>query len=313
MIKKLYTGNLTKEDWLAQRRKSIGGSDAGAVLGLNKYTSPYALWAEKTGKVIPEDISDKEAVRLGNDLEDYVAKRWMEATGKKLRKDNHIYYNTDYPFAHANIDRSVAGEDAGFEAKTTSSWDVLQQCREGNYPDTWYAQIVHYMMVTGKQKWYLGVLCFGHGFFCFEIERDEAEIKALAEAEAKFWYDVEMNTPPEVDGTESTTEALRAVLGDSRNNSVDLSGVSSYIYQYRTTKEVVDKLNEQLEDCKNHIMAYMGDAASGTYGNVSVSFKTQFRKTFDRKKYEEVHGEIPVEFFKFSTTRPFKVTIKEDK
>ena len=97
MVHKASTLNLTHDEWLERRRQSIGGSDAGAVLGLNKYNSPYALWAEKTGKVIPEDISDNEAVRLGNDLEEYVAKRWQEATGKKLRKDNHIYTNKITP------------------------------------------------------------------------------------------------------------------------------------------------------------------------------------------------------------------------
>lgn len=77
MITKTTTVGMTDEQWHAERRKSIGGSDAGTILGLNKYSSPYALWAEKTGRVTPEDISDREAVRLGHDLEDYVAKRFQ--------------------------------------------------------------------------------------------------------------------------------------------------------------------------------------------------------------------------------------------
>ena len=310
-ITRVKATNLTKEEWLEQRRKTIGGSDAGAVLGLNKYKSPYALWAEKTGKMIPEDISDKEAVRLGNDLEEYVAQRWMEATGKKLRRDNHFVYNTDYPFAHVQADRLVVNEDAGFEAKTTSSWEIVQQCREGKYPDTWYAQCVHGLMVTGKSKWYLGVLCLGKGFYHFEIERDEAEIAALAEAEERFWQTVTTNTPPEVDGTGSTTEALKTILGDSTPRAIDLGGVSSYLYRYNTVKEQVDKLQEDLDDCKNHIMAYMGAAEKGSYGNMSVSFKTQTRKTFDRKAFEAANGKIPECYFKASNSRPFKLTIKE--
>ena len=90
MITKTTTVGMTEEQWHAERRKSIGGSDAGTILGLNKYSSPYALWAEKTGRVTPEDISDREAVRLGHDLEDYVAKRFAEATGKRVRRENHF-------------------------------------------------------------------------------------------------------------------------------------------------------------------------------------------------------------------------------
>lgn len=314
MINKVPTKDMSHAEWLEVRRKSIGGSDAGAVLGLNKYNSPYALWCEKTGKVIPDDISDKETVRLGNDLEDYVAQRWMEATGKRLRRDNHIYYNSDYPFAHANIDRDVVGEDAGFEAKTTSSWEILQQCREGNYPDHWYTQIVHYMMVTGKKKWYLGVLCLGKGFYHFEIDRDEAEIAALANEEELFWGHVTTNTPPALDGAESTSEALKVILGDSNpGQEIDLAGVSSYISLYQRTKEQVDKLEGELESYKNHIMQYMGTAEKGSFGDVSISYKTQIRKTFDRKAFEAANGKIPDCYFKESTSRPFKVTIKKTK
>ena len=93
MITKVSTKTMSHEEWLEKRRLSIGGSDAGTLLGLNPYSSPYALWTEKTGKVIPEDISDKEAVRLGNDLEQYVADRFTEKTGKKPLMTTFSVYN----------------------------------------------------------------------------------------------------------------------------------------------------------------------------------------------------------------------------
>ena len=102
MIRKIPTATMSKEEWTALRSTTIGGSDAAAILGLNPYKSPYALWAEKTGKVIPEDISQKEAVRLGTDLEEYVAKRFTEATGKKVRRENYTVFRDDMPYAHAN-------------------------------------------------------------------------------------------------------------------------------------------------------------------------------------------------------------------
>ena len=34
--------------WLDMRKQGIGGSDAGAIMGLNAYKSPYELWLEKT-------------------------------------------------------------------------------------------------------------------------------------------------------------------------------------------------------------------------------------------------------------------------
>ena len=39
----------SKEEWLALRKKlGVGGSEAGAVIGMNPYKSAYTLWAEKT-------------------------------------------------------------------------------------------------------------------------------------------------------------------------------------------------------------------------------------------------------------------------
>lgn len=306
-IRKVSTLNMTHEEWLAERRKSIGGSDAGALLGLNKYSSPYALWAEKTGKIIPEDISDKEAVRLGHDLEDYVARRFAEATGKVVRRDNHFYYNSAYPFAHALPDRVVCKEPAGLECKTTTSWEIIKQCREGKYPDQWYAQVTHYMMVTGCRKWYLAVMCFGYGFYWFEIERDDAEIAALADAERSFWDLVQRQTPPPVDGTEATQEALRTIYAESSDRAVDLSAVETALKFRAQLDEQIKALQEQKNEQEAVIQSWMADAERGESPGFKVSWKTQERRTFDRKAWEKDHGAIPDNYFKVSKSRPFKV------
>ena len=312
MITKVSTKDMSREEWLEKRRLSIGGSDAGTLLGFNPYNSPYSLWCEKTGKITPEDISDKEAVRVGNDLEQYVAERFMEKTGKKVRKVNAFIYNSDYPFAHANIDRDVVGETAGLECKTTSSWEILQQCREGKYPDSWYAQVTHYMMVTGADHWYLGVLVLGKGFYDFTIERNEAEIRALASAEQSFWSRVQSNTPPALDGSEATQGALKTVLGDSRaGQGADLSGVGNHVIMYSALKERMKEMEAELNEHQAMIMQYMGSAEKGTYANATVSFKTQTRKTFDRKRFEAANGPIADIYFNESTSRPFKVTVKK--
>jgi len=310
MIRKVSTLNMSHEDWLAERRKSIGGSDAGALLGLNKYSSPYSLWAEKTGKVIPPDISDKEAVRLGHDLEDYVAKRFAEETGKSVRRANSFFYNSAYPFAHALPDRMVAHESAVLECKTTSSWEIIKQCREGKFPDQWYAQVMHYQMVLGVAKAYLACLCFGHGFYWFEIERDEAEIAALAAAEREFWDLVQRQSPPPVDGTEATQDALRTIYAESSERSVDLSAVESALKMRGIIEGQIKDLTEQKNEQEAIIQSWMADAERGESALYKVSWKTQERRTFDRKAWEKDHGAIPDNYFKVSKSRPFKVTAR---
>lgn len=119
MVTKIPIDGMSREEWLAERRKSLGGSDMGAVLGLNKYRSPYAVWAEKTGLI--GEAPDNEAMRQGRDLEEYVACRFEEASDKVVRRVNYILRNDDAPHLHANIDRRILKESAGLECKTASA------------------------------------------------------------------------------------------------------------------------------------------------------------------------------------------------
>ena len=97
-MKKMTTNNLTYKwklwdgDPSSDRDKYIGGSDAGTILGLNPWKSPYTLWCEKTGLLTPEDISDKEAVWWGNYDEEGVARRFTEKTNLEVQRSNKSYY-----------------------------------------------------------------------------------------------------------------------------------------------------------------------------------------------------------------------------
>ena len=110
--------DITHDEWLALRRTGIGGSDAATVVGLNPYSSPYYLFCDKRGELAEK--ADTEAMRQGRDLEQYVADRWMERTGKKCKRNNYMWRSTKWPFMLADIDREVVGENAGLECKTTS-------------------------------------------------------------------------------------------------------------------------------------------------------------------------------------------------
>lgn len=81
MLDTISTAKMSREEWLEERRKSIGGSDAAAVIGMSRFASPYTVWMDKTGR-LPEK-EDTEAMRIGRDLEEYVAKRFEEASGKR--------------------------------------------------------------------------------------------------------------------------------------------------------------------------------------------------------------------------------------
>ena len=312
-IEKESTANWGEGQWQKWRTKvkTIGGSDASVITGLNPWKSPMALWLEKTGKVDPPDLSGKESVRLGNDLEDYVARRWAEAKDKKVRRERAILRNPQFPFAHANVDRCVVGEpDAALECKTTSNPDIIRAVKDGKIPDTYYCQCMHYCMVGGFKRMYLAVLAFGEGFFEFVIERDEAEVRALARLEEEFFRHVMDETPPAVDGSDSTLAAIGKLYPRSDGNHMDMSGCMGSLAAYAGLKKQIKQLETQLNEMQANIQMYMGQAEKGSCTGYAVSWKTQERSTFDRTRWEADHGKIPEEYFKVSTSRPFKVTAK---
>ena len=47
MKKLVSTLNLSKAEWLQYRKRGIGGSDAGAVCGLNPYVSVMDVYLDK--------------------------------------------------------------------------------------------------------------------------------------------------------------------------------------------------------------------------------------------------------------------------
>lgn len=309
-IQRVSTKGMSREEWLMRRRKTIGGSDAAGIVGLSRWTSPFSVWADKTGRAAEKE--DTEAMRQGRDLEDYVARRWMEETGKRVYRLPAMLYHPKYPFAHADVDRMVVGENAGLECKTTFSLD-LKQFNGVEFPVQYYAQCVHYLAVTGADRWYLAVLAYGRGFFTFVLERDQAEIDALMAAEADFWKLVEQDTPPDADGSEATSAALREIFPISEQTTADLFGRDTVLREYMRLKEDKKVLDTRIGEIENTIKADMGEAESGLCGSFHISWKSQNRQTFQAKEFAKDHPSIDLApYYKNTNLRPFKVTEEKE-
>ena len=307
MITKQSTAN--HEEWKALRHKYIGGSDAAAVVGMNSYVSPYTLWAEKTGRL--PGFDGNLATEVGTYLEEFVAQKFAEVTGKKVRRSNQSWFNDKYPWAIANIDREIVGEDAGLEIKTTSELN-LTKFKNGEYPANYYVQIVHYLAVTGKKRWYLAVLIGNREFKWFTIERDEDEINALMDAERTFKMYVDNDTPPIADGASSTADTLGKLYPNSTDNTIGIGAFERDLDNYFRLKAQAKELDEQIDGIENRIKAHLGECGMGEGEKYKVSWKTQSRTTFDHKRFVADHPGVDVtKYYKQSSSRPFKVTQKK--
>ena len=304
-----FNGDVAKD-----RNTYIGGSDAGTIMGVNPWKSPYMLWLEKTKQVEPVEISDKLAVWFGTEEEEIVAKRFTFETGKKVKRSNFEYLCKEYPFLIGHVDRLVIGEDAGLECKTTSAWNKTDY-ENGDIPPQYYWQCIHYLMLTGCEKWYIAVKKDNTQFHILQIERNDDHIDTLLSAERAFWDLVVNNTAPDIDGSESTSNALQKRYQNDTQDVIDLSYSSTVTQCLQSIQEVdvqIDALNKIKAEYQNKIKAEIGDHEGGFTAAYKVSWKTQNRSSIDAKRLESEHPEIYQKYLKTTQSRVFKIIkIKE--
>ncbi len=168
---------------------------------------PAQPLAEKTGRKEPEDISHKEAVLWGIELEPVLAQVYAKRTG--FRATGQCCAATpEQPFMLANLDREVVGHPDGpgiLEIKT-ASYHSAPSGRK--VPVAYQCQVLHQLAVTGHAWAEVAVLIGGQDFRIYRIERDEEKIQDLTEREAQFWQMVQQDQQPDPDGSSDAANAL---------------------------------------------------------------------------------------------------------
>lgn len=144
-----------ERNWLEDRKRGIGGSDAACIVGLNPWKSNVDLWKEKVGLVVPEDISDKPAVKYGKEAEAPL-RRLFELDHPEIvvAYDQYgmISNDPERPWLFATLDGDLTkGSSKGIlEVKTTeirrsSDWAKW----DDRVPDNYYIQLLHQLLATG--------------------------------------------------------------------------------------------------------------------------------------------------------------------
>lgn len=199
------------DQWHQLRGKGIGGSDAGIVMNVSSYKTPYELWEEKTGKVKREFITN-EAIEKGNALEPIMFNMFKVFYSKEyevIDTKNISLSSKQFPFLRANLDGALINKQTGqkgvLEIKSTTirNASMLKKWQKDDLPITYYFQVLHYLYVTGFD--------FAIVYAILDIpwenkqetrvikmyrEDLEADIELLVKTELWFWDKVKTNTPP---------------------------------------------------------------------------------------------------------------------
>lgn len=199
------------DDWLKKRSFGIGGSDASAIVGMNPYKSNIDLFEEKTGRKIPEDISDKPYVKYGTEAEPLIRQRFALDYPEYTVEyhGDRILQCIEYPFLQASLDGELTDTDGRrgiLEIKTTNILQSMQYEKwNDRIPDNYYIQVLHYLIVTGyefvvlraelRSDWGNDRRTSVKHYF---LERSEVmdDLTMLLKEEIKFWKYVESGRKP---------------------------------------------------------------------------------------------------------------------
>lgn len=305
MKRLVSTLNLPREEWLRYRKQGVGGSDAGAICGFNPYRSAMQVYYDKTSDEI-EDI-DNEAMRQGREMEEYVARRFTEETGKKVRRANTMFYDEKNPFMFADVDRMVIGENAGLECKTASPF-MAEYWAGDKIPLSYQMQCYHYMSVCNADAWYVAVLIYGREFKVYKLERDEEIIANLIQLEKNFWEEhVLKRVLPDPDGSKLADSVIAEYFKESTGAVIPLQGFDDKLKRREELVVLMDKLESEKRQIEQELKMYMGDAEKAENQLFRVSWKSIVSNRLDARALQEQEPEVYQKYLKPTSSRRFTV------
>lgn len=283
----------TEEQWHEERQKAIGGSEIGAILGYNNYTSPYAVYAQKLG--IGERFKGNIATEVGTVLEPYIRKKFPGLVQLKDQVEAIVYEipyilkSKEYTFASANLDGVVEidGEYSVLEIKTAS--EMSGDKWEGEeIPDSYYFQVQWYLAVTGWKQAYICYLIGNRKMDYKVIPRNDDVINSMMSYANDFWNNhILAKQPPEFSWND--TDAIKELYPKQNEGEViELDGEEekTVVQKWRELEDKKKEIEREIEECKNIIKGSMGTAETARIGIDKITWKLQKKDGFYVKPSE---------------------------
>lgn len=273
--------------WLKSRKLGIGGSDMSTILGLNSFKTPYDLWLEKTGRVEPEDISDKWAIVKGNALENELRKRFRSNHPEMLVTDgtDKQFIMRGKPYLRASLDGILQGEDGSFgilEIKTASNRRAGDwHDEDGNLriPPYYLAQVEFYALVTGWKWGYVYAAIGDDEPVEIPFKADVEDMAAIDKAAADFWHFVTDDIPPAL--TAADVDSTQTQDQPEGYEQVEDSEIDDLLNRIACYKDEETSAKTSRTACENRLKELIGTDRQGIIttdwkaGYATIHYKAQ--------------------------------------
>lgn len=266
------------DQWLEERRKSVGASEVAAVMGLSPYGTALDVYKSKHGV---DTFFDPERAYVGHASEVLIS-GWIEKFRPELCPilPAVMLRHPDYPWLHASLDRRVTvdGIEVPVQMKSAHFYGV-KDWEEGT-PILVQAQLQTELLVADKPFGFAAV--FGGDMRCrlYRVERDDEFIRMMVDATREFWREhVVKGVPP----APSTVAEFAEMWPDDASvleaPEIALEWIEKRSFLLATAKEA----KAEADAIQKVIGEFMFDAKADTFthqGQKLLTYKKQKREAY---------------------------------
>ena len=304
---------ISREEWLSLRRQGIGGSDAAAICGQNPWRSPLAVYADK--KALIPDEADNDSFLFGRRMErplrQWFAEDFAAQEDKAIVVEEHpfMYRSKQWPWMIGNIDGLVQPKDeieGGLELKARDRF-MAKHYADDSVMDSDYAQVQHYMALTGLTYFYV-VILLGKKLIWRRVIRNEKYIEWLVEAEQRFWTDyVLTGQAPAPIGLDSDDDVLKALYGIEEEREVMLDELRTQVESYVAANEQEKVLAKEKQRLRQLVESRMGTAKYAIAGDHKITWSRFEMRRMDIDRLRKDDPELAARYTKAIPSSRFSV------
>lgn len=307
-----------------QHRPSIGGSDIGALLGVNRYRNAASVYDRVRtlldGGTLPLS-GDSNDTERGRELEAAAARKFEREKDRVCVHPGAVVTHETRPYMHANPDRLIVRvrETDPFYDCGTGILEIkvprlanFRATLDAGVDPSYYVQLQHYLAVTGM-RW--GSFAFLNAedwlLHVVDVPRDEDTIEDIFHACDRFWNMVQNRERPDAPIQEATAIRQRAATTTDRVTRDTSPWIAAMIGLKSAREEfaIANTRKQLAEDAIKAMMELDGIEQVIIPGQGRISYREETRTSFDMDAFSQAHPEIDMEQYRRRTaTRAFRPT-----
>ncbi|MBE0568932.1 MAG: YqaJ viral recombinase family protein [Deltaproteobacteria bacterium] len=274
---------MSRDTWLAERKKGIACSELAAILGVSPWESEMDVWSRKRNLV--PDTPDNIVFKTGRELEPLVAREYAEMEKVELI-EGELIRHPSAPLL-GTPDRLIKGMNRGLEIKTVQSPYALDKWGEpgsDQVPLYYATQVAGYLAITGYDSWDLAALFVGSEIRVYRIQRDlELEAEILRRVSEWWTRHIINGEEPAIDGSAACSNYLSQKY---QRNTLPLIGANEeaeeLLLKLFAMRDQVKSDELVLTELENKLKALIGEAE----GIQGICGKALWRKNKDSEKVD---------------------------